>query len=204
MCLFISVVNIADVSSRGKNTDVTARGKGALGALFLILLTENDNGVWYAGINIKVVTMANYWMAVASANHVDRGVEGGFMQVCHGKPAALKRVKPHDFVVYYSSTYEMGGKKKCQCFTAVGVVKPEDIYQVTVSENFEPFRRDVDWDEVKYAPIRPILNILDFSAGNSNWGYQLRFGLIKISEHDFNVIKHEMTGKETAVLDLFG
>lgn len=139
--------------------------------------------------------MTNYWMAVASANHVDKGVEGGFMQVCHGKNAQLKRVKPYDFVVYYSPTYEMGCKKKCQSFTAIGVVKPQDIYQVTMNENFKPFRRDVVWDEAKYAAIQPILNILDFSAGNSNWGYQLRFGLIKISEHDFRLIRREMTGQ---------
>ena len=28
-----------------------------------------------------------YWIAVASREHVRRGVAGGFAQVCHGKPA---------------------------------------------------------------------------------------------------------------------
>ena len=35
-----------------------------------------------------------YWIAVASADHVARGVAGGFMQVCHGKRAPLARIRP--------------------------------------------------------------------------------------------------------------
>ena len=41
------------------------------------------------------------WMAVASAEHVRNGRAQGFMQVCHGKAAPLRRLKPNDWVVYY-------------------------------------------------------------------------------------------------------
>lgn len=171
---------------------------------FFMLLTEDDSNYGLSSyINIGDDIMTNCWMAIASSNHVDKGVEGGFVQVCHGKSAQLKRVKPNDRVVYYSPTYELGGKKKCQCFTAIGVVKHKDIYQVIINENFRPFRRDITWDEAKHAAIRPILNVLDFSADNPNWGYQLRFGLLKIPEHDFNVIMHEMKANIPAKLDLF-
>ena len=45
--------------------------------------------------------MQNYWIGVASADHVARGRADGFMQVCHGKAAPLRRIKPGDGVVYY-------------------------------------------------------------------------------------------------------
>ena len=48
--------------------------------------------------------MSANWIAVASAEHVRRGREGGFMQVCHGKAAPLRRIQPGDGVVYYSPT----------------------------------------------------------------------------------------------------
>jgi hypothetical protein len=33
------------------------------------------------------------WIAVASADHVGRGRAPGFMQVCHGKAAPLRRIQ---------------------------------------------------------------------------------------------------------------
>jgi hypothetical protein len=68
--------------------------------------------------------MPNYWIAVASAEHVRRGRgEGGFMQVSHGKGAPLRRVRLGDRVVYYSPTVTLGGEDKLQAFTAIGTVK---------------------------------------------------------------------------------
>ena len=43
--------------------------------------------------------MSRNWLAVASANHVRKGRAEGFMQVCHGKLAPLRRIKPGDLVV---------------------------------------------------------------------------------------------------------
>ncbi len=44
------------------------------------------------------------WIAVASAEHVRLGRSQGFMQVCHGKAAPLRRITPGDAVAYYSPT----------------------------------------------------------------------------------------------------
>ena len=70
-----------------------------------------------------------YWIAVASANHVARGIAGGFMQVNHGKAAPLKRISPGDLICYYSPVKEFDGTEKLQAFTAIGTIKPGDIYQ---------------------------------------------------------------------------
>jgi hypothetical protein len=37
--------------------------------------------------------MTRYWIGVASKEHVQRGVLGGFAQVCHGKAGPLNRME---------------------------------------------------------------------------------------------------------------
>lgn len=132
------------------------------------------------------------WSAVASAEHVRNGNAQGFMQVCHGKGAPLGRLKPNDWVVYYSPTVTFGGKDKLQSFTAIGQVKEREPYQVDMGNGFCLFRRDVRWFESREAAITPLLNQLDFTKNKKNWGYQLRFGLMEISEHDMQQISIAM------------
>ena len=134
--------------------------------------------------------MTKQWIAVASAEHARRG-KAGFMQVNHGKAAPLRRVHPGDGVAYYSPTVSFGGKDKLQAFTLIGRVKEGDIYQGEMGD-WVAHRRDVDWADAHDAPIAPLLDHLDFTAGKTNWGYQLRFGLFEISEHDFELIAQAM------------
>ena len=42
------------------------------------------------------------WLGVVSREHVLRGVEGGFIQLNHGKKASLQRMQANDFIVIYS------------------------------------------------------------------------------------------------------
>ena len=57
------------------------------------------------------------WIAVASAEHVARGRAGGFMQVCHGKAAPLRRIHAGDLVAYYSPVKVFGGQNKWELYT---------------------------------------------------------------------------------------
>ncbi|MBZ9853851.1 EVE domain-containing protein [Mesorhizobium sp. CA13] len=139
--------------------------------------------------------MSAYWIAVASAQHVRRGREGGFMQVNHGKAAPLRRVQPGDGIVYYSPTTILGEKDGLRAFTAIGTVREGEPYQGDMGGGFTPFRRDVDWAAAGEAPIKPLLDRLDFTAGKPNWGYQLRFGLFSVSAADFAVIAEAMGAK---------
>ncbi len=136
--------------------------------------------------------MPNYWIAVASAEHVRRGRDEGFMQVSHGKVAPLKRVKPGDRVVYYSPAVSLGSKDKLQAFTAIGTVKGGEPYLFDMGKGFKPYRRDVDWAKGVEAPIGPLLDKLEFTAGKPNWGYHLRLGLFPISGADFRLIARAM------------
>jgi hypothetical protein len=139
--------------------------------------------------------MTDYWIAVASAEHVRRGRKDGFMQVNHGKAAPLRRVKPGDGIVYYSPTNVLGEKDGLQAFTAIGTVREGEPYQGDMGAGFTPFRRDVDWATAEEAPIKPLLDRLEFTTGKSNWGYQLRFGLFAVSAADFALIAEAMGAK---------
>jgi hypothetical protein len=135
--------------------------------------------------------MSRNWLAVASANHVRIGRAGGFMQVCHGKLGPLRRIKPGDRVVYYSPTLELGGGS-LQAFTGIGVVAEGEPYPFDMSGGFMPYRRNVRWCDSLDAPIRPLLDQLEFTAGIWNWGYKLRFGVLEISDHDMTLMAAAM------------
>jgi EVE domain len=138
------------------------------------------------------------WIAVASADHARRGRDArtdsgnGFMQVCHGKRAPLVRVQPGDRVAYYAPTVTMGGKDKLQSFVSLGVVQSVEPYAFDMGGGFVPYRRDVKYLEAIEAPIAPLLDDFEFVKDRQRWGYQFRFGLFKISDHDMQLIARAM------------
>jgi hypothetical protein len=136
--------------------------------------------------------MSRNWVAVASAEHVRFGRSRGFMQVCHGKAAPLKRIQPGDGVVYYSPTNIFRGSDGLQSFTAIGVVRDGGPYQADMGGGFSPFRRDVEWRAAAEVPIKPLVGRLQFTTAKRNWGYQLRFGLFEISAGDMAMIAEAM------------
>ncbi len=137
------------------------------------------------------MTSLGNWIAVACGEHVRRGRDGGFMQVCHGKRAPLQRIAPMDRVIYYSSTQSFGNRTRLQAFTAIGIVAGGEPYQIDMGAGFCPFRRDVTWLEAQMAPIAPLLGSLEF-AGGRGWGAHSRFGLLEISDHDCALIAAAM------------
>ena len=138
--------------------------------------------------------MTRYWIGVAAADHIARGVAGGFMQLNHGKLAPLKRVSPGDVVAYYSPVKVYGGDDKLQAFTAIGIVKDAEPYPGEMG-SFKAYRRDVDWREVKPAPIQPLLQKLSFTKDQKSWGYKFRFGFFEVEEADMDFIAEAMGSK---------
>lgn len=133
-----------------------------------------------------------YWLATVSKEHVQRAVEGGFMQVNHGKLPPLKRMHKGDGVVFYSSKTSMTGTDKLQAFTAIGVVADDDIYQVTMRDDFMPYRRNVNYKICRDASILPLINGLNFIPDKKSWGYPFRYGFIEISQQDYDLISAQM------------
>lgn len=133
------------------------------------------------------------WLAVAAGDHVDRGISGNFMQVCHGKQTPLTRMKAGDGIVYYSPSKVFRKNDRLMSFTAIGYINEGVPYQFDMGGGFIPFRRDVTWISHQKCPISTMLDSLELTAGNKNWGYQLRFGILQISSHDFISIRDKMT-----------
>jgi len=104
--------------------------------------------------------MTRYWMGVASLDHVQRGIKGGFAQVCHGKVATLKYMSEGDWLIYYSPTYHFGGKDACRCFTAIGTIDHGEPYTFKMSTDFIPWRRNVSFLKTREVPIEPLLEEL--------------------------------------------
>lgn len=144
--------------------------------------------------------MGRAWIAVASAAHVRVGRAAGFMQVCHGKVAPLRRIHPGDRIIYYSPTDVFRGRERLQAFTAIGVALDKDPYQVEMDPDFRPWRRDVAWCGAQEFPIKPLLPVLDFTRGGQNWGYQLRFGLFSVTGDDAGRIADAMQAAEPRLL----
>lgn len=136
--------------------------------------------------------MARYWIGVASREHVQRGIAGGFCQVCHGKQAPLKRIKPGDCIIYYSPTEKFGEKEPCRKFTALGKIVSTEPYQYAMSPDFIPWRHDVQFFAAHEVAIEPLLDTLSFIKNKQRWGFPFRRGLFEIAEEDFRIIAQNM------------
>lgn len=132
------------------------------------------------------------WIAVASADHVAIGRRDGFIQVNHGKSAPLRRMRPGDLLACYSPVQVYRSRLTLRAFTAIGRVRPGDIYQGEMGGGFVPFRRDMDWFDGDPAPIAPLLDRLDLTAGKRNWGLAFRSGLLAIGAGDMALIAAAM------------
>jgi hypothetical protein len=135
-----------------------------------------------------------YWIGVASKDHVSRGVEGGFCQLCHGKAQPLKRMATGDWIIYYSPKERFEDGVPCQSFTAIGEVVGDEVYPFEMFPGFVPFRRDIRFLPARDAPIRPLLERLAFIRDKSRWGYAFRFGHLEIPQADFQLIANDMLG----------
>jgi hypothetical protein len=133
-----------------------------------------------------------FWIIVASKDHLQRGLSGGFIQANHGKAAPLKRMQAGDWVIFYSPKLEYDKPEKLQCFTAIGKLVDENIYQSDMGGGFVPFRRNVNFLPAQDVSILPLLNELTFIKDKTRWGAPFRFGIVEIPEQDFRLIVGRM------------
>lgn len=130
-----------------------------------------------------------HWLGVVCRDHVRRGTERGIAQLGHGKRDGVARLTAGDRLVYYSPRTSLRDGAPLQAFTAIGTVTDDEIWQAHEGD-FHPWRRRVDYlPTAAEIPIRSLR--LDLTA-EPDWGYQLRRGLIPLTEHDFNEIHAAM------------
>ncbi|WP_179466736.1 EVE domain-containing protein [Mycolicibacterium vinylchloridicum] len=134
--------------------------------------------------------MTTYWINTVSADHVQRGVAGGFTQANHGKPHMLRKMARGDWIVFYSPKTALEHGESLQAFTAIGRVTDDEPYQDDPSG---PSRRRMEFLPCTATPIRPLLDQLEFIVDPRHWGYKFRFGVFRIEERDFLLIRSAMT-----------
>ena len=99
------------------------------------------------------VGVARYWVGVASRDHVQKAVEGGFCQVNMAGEAPLTQIACGDRFLY-SPREGMSAGKPIKAFTAIGKIADEEPYQTAQSKSFKQFRRRVDFSKTKDAERR--------------------------------------------------
>ena len=137
--------------------------------------------------------MTTYWINTVSRGHVQRGVAGGFTQANHGKPHMLRRMARDDWIVFYSPKTDYPTARRCRRSPrsagrrrrgVPGGPRPR-VPAVAAPGRVPAVRRDTH---------PATLEDLDFIENKARWGYRFRFGVFKIDDHDFNVIRTAMTG----------
>lgn len=133
-----------------------------------------------------------YWIGVVSRDHIENGRSGGFIQLCHGKEAPLRRIATGDRIVFYSPRQSMNAGTPLQAFTAVCDMLAEPAYRFDMGGGFIPYRRNTRFLESGIAPIAPLLGTLSFTRGQRNWGYAFRRGYFQMTADDYDVIATAM------------
>jgi hypothetical protein len=136
--------------------------------------------------------MTRYWIGVASKEHVQKGVKGGFAQVCHGKSGPLACMTKGDWIIYYSPTLIFGDKLPCRSFIAIGKISSNEPYSFPITHNFIPWRHDVSYVKAHEASIEPLLDRLSFITDKKRWGFPFKRGCFEISQEDFQCIAKAM------------
>jgi predicted RNA-binding protein len=143
----------------------------------------------------NLINAKRSWIVVASRDHVQRAVDGGFAQANHGKSAALKQMRKGNWIIYYSPKEVYGKEAKCQRFTAIGEVTDELLYQGNMENGFYPFRRNVNFLPCAEISILPLIADLTFIKDKVHWGALLKYGVVEIQEQDFQLISSVMLKK---------
>jgi hypothetical protein len=129
-----------------------------------------------------------YWINTITKEHVLGGIEGGFTQANHGSDRVLKKLQNGDAMLFYSGKNSFDDTEPYQKFTALGIVVDDIPYQVTTTDTFHPFRRNLQFLTIEEAAIRPMIHELSFIKDPKHWGFPFMRGLFEIPKKDFEII----------------
>ncbi|OEH81385.1 EVE domain-containing protein [Enterococcus rivorum] len=129
--------------------------------------------------------VVNYWIGVASEDHVKLGVSEGFSQLCHGKQAPLKRMKTGDWLIYYAPKRNLEANEPYQHFVAIGQILEGEAYPFEMAPDFIPYRKDVSFiKECVPLPLKALTDVPLWQEFRS----RLRFGHFQIPKELFKII----------------
>ena len=129
-----------------------------------------------------------YWINTISKDHVMVGKQGGFVRAGHGKETSVRKLHKDDYMIFYSPKSSLQKGKPVQAFTAIAKIKDRDVYQVSVNDNFQPYRRNAEYEDCKEIKIKPLIEKLHFIENKKYWVFKFRVGLFEIERYDFELI----------------
>ena len=127
-------------------------------------------------------------VGVAHRRQVRLAAEGGFVAFSNGRESAVRRLDPGDHVVCYVPRTDMEGAP-VQAFVAHATVT--EPYRRSFTGDYEPWVRDVRFDEVPEVPVRPLLDRLSFTRGRTSWGLAFHKGRFRLPPEDYAVLAAE-------------
>jgi hypothetical protein len=98
-----------------------------------------------------------FWINTISREHVRIGMEGGYTQANHGRPATLRRLRRGDLIAFYSPRTSYPDGERLQEFTAIARVIDDEPHQAEMRPDFHPWRRLVEAVPSMGAAIAPLI-----------------------------------------------
>ena len=129
-----------------------------------------------------------YWINTISKDHVIVDKESNFVRAGRGKKASVEKLQADDYMIFYSPKTSLQNGKPVRAFTAVAKIKERDVYQVVVNNNFQPYRKDAEYEDCQEVSIGSLIEQLEFITNKKYWGFKFRLGLFEINRHDFELI----------------
>ncbi|CDG22242.1 conserved protein of unknown function [Xenorhabdus poinarii G6] len=132
-----------------------------------------------------------HWIAVISRAHARIAADSGFLQVCHGKAAPLRKTRAGDEVFIYCPRSEIGSGEILKTVEYQCVFNDDDIYQVEQFPGFKPFRKNVTFNRnFQSVALKDVIG-LEFNT-DPHWGMLARRGFFEISTHDAELLRIAM------------
>jgi hypothetical protein len=134
-----------------------------------------------------------HWIAVVPKVGVDRCLAGGFAMFAHGREEAAARLKPGDWLAYYSPRTHLKDGAEVRAFTAIGRIADRPPYQRAMMAGHVGFARDIAYAR-KAAPadVYPLLDHLSFIRDRQHWGLFFHRSLFSVPRADFALIAAAM------------
>lgn len=133
------------------------------------------------------------WISTLSRAHVLRAIANGHIEAVLDRPHPLRRLDRDDRIAFYSPKTDHPDGDPLQSFTALGRVLDDEPVLWEAGPDLRGWRRGVEFLDCVQTPIRPLLDHLGFIVDKRRWGFRFRFGLFRIPDEDFAVIRQAMT-----------
>ncbi len=136
-----------------------------------------------------------YFVGVAAAEHVARGVEGGFCMFAHGSGKAAARLGTGDVFAYYAPRQKLIGGEAVRAFVAIGEVLEGPADEVAMGEE-SGVRRPARYATARPADVYPLLDRFSFVKNRTHWGMYFRGSLFGIGRDDMALIAQAMGAQD--------